>query len=100
MVEGLEPNRCVHRPIPTEWTVADVLSHLGSGAEILGRRLEDSLAGVDTPDDAAPAVWDVWNAKTPDAQAADALVADRACWTGWRAWATTSGSGSGSPWVR
>ncbi len=78
MVEGLDAASLETQAYPTEWTVADVLSHLGSGAEILERRLEDSLAGVDTPDDAAPVVWDIWNAKTPDAQAADALVADRA----------------------
>ncbi len=78
LVEGLDTEALVTQAYPTEWTVADVLSHVGSGAEILGRRLVDSLAGVDTPDDAAPAVWDIWNAKTPDAQVADAVVADRA----------------------
>jgi uncharacterized protein (TIGR03083 family) len=78
VVDGLGAEALATQAYPTEWTVADVLSHLGSGAVILQRRLEDSLAGVDTPDDAAPAVWDVWNAKTPDAQAADALAADRA----------------------
>jgi uncharacterized protein (TIGR03083 family) len=77
VVEMLDPAELVTQAYPTEWTVADVLSHLGSGAQILERRLEDSLANVDTPDDAAPAVWDVWNAMTPDAQAADAVVADR-----------------------
>ena len=62
---------------PTEWTIADVLSHIGSGAVIMRRRLEDTLAGVDTPADAAPAVWDEWNAKSPEQQATDAVVADR-----------------------
>jgi len=78
VVDGLDAEALATQAYPTEWTVADVLSHLGSGAVILRRRLEDTLAGVDTPDDAAPAVWDVWNAKTPVAQAADAVVADRA----------------------
>src|SRR4051794_41733676 len=63
---------------PTEWTVAQVLSHLGSGAVIVQRRLEDALAGRDTPDDFAPAVWDTWNAKGPVAQRDDALAADAA----------------------
>jgi uncharacterized protein (TIGR03083 family) len=61
-----------------EWSIAQVLSHLGSGAEIFsmflraGRRHEPG-PGMDefTP------VWDRWNAKTPAAQVADALVADR-----------------------
>jgi uncharacterized protein (TIGR03083 family) len=63
---------------PTEWTLAQVLSHLGSAAVITQRRLEDALAGQDTPDDFAPGVWDAWNAKGPDAQRADALAADAA----------------------
>ncbi len=63
---------------PTEWTVAQVLSHLGSGAVIMQRRLEDALAGHDTPDDFALGVWDTWNAKGPVAQRDDAVVADAA----------------------
>jgi uncharacterized protein (TIGR03083 family) len=78
LVSGLGPDALTASAYPTEWTVADALSHLGSGAVILLRRLDDGLAGVDTPDDAAQSVWDEWNAKTPTDQAADALVADRA----------------------
>ena len=63
---------------PTEWTVAQVLSHLGSAAVITQRRLEDALAGQDTPDDFAQGVWDTWNAKNPVAQRDDALTADAA----------------------
>jgi uncharacterized protein (TIGR03083 family) len=66
------------RAYPTEWTVAQVLSHLGSGAVITQRRLEDALAGQDTPDGFAPDVWDTWNAKSPVAQRDDALAADAA----------------------
>jgi uncharacterized protein (TIGR03083 family) len=61
-----------------DWSIAQVFSHLGSGAVILGRRLEDVQTGADMPDDFAPSVWDAWNAKTPRAQADDALVADEA----------------------
>jgi uncharacterized protein (TIGR03083 family) len=63
---------------PTEWSIAQVLSHLGSAAVITQRRLEDGLAGQDTPDDFAPGVWDFWNAKEPVAQRDDALAADAA----------------------
>ncbi len=63
---------------PSEWTVADVLSHIGSGAVIMHRRLDDDLAGRDTPDDFAPGVWGTWNAKAPTAQRHDALAADAA----------------------
>jgi uncharacterized protein (TIGR03083 family) len=64
------------RAYPSEWTVADVLSHLGSGAVIMKRRLEDVLSGGDTPEDFAPAVWDTWNAKGPVDKRDDALAAD------------------------
>lgn len=60
-----------------DWTVAQVLSHIGSGAEIAQLMLPGAL-GQREPvgrDDFMP-VWDRWNAKSPDDQAADALVAD------------------------
>jgi uncharacterized protein (TIGR03083 family) len=63
---------------PAEWSVADVLSHIGSGAVIHQRRLEDALAGQPTPDDISPPIWDEWNAKSPRAKADDCLVADQA----------------------
>jgi uncharacterized protein (TIGR03083 family) len=66
------------RAYPAEWSIADVLSHIGSGAVIMQRRLEDSLASRQTPDAFAPGVWDTWNAKTSTAQRDDGLVADAA----------------------
>ena len=35
---------------PTEWTIADVVSHVGSGAVIWSRMLDDQLAGTATPE--------------------------------------------------
>jgi uncharacterized protein (TIGR03083 family) len=66
------------RGYPAEWSIAQVLSHLGSGAVIMQRGLEDTLAGQATPDDYAPGVWHAWNAKAPAAQRDDALAADTA----------------------
>jgi uncharacterized protein (TIGR03083 family) len=70
----------VGRPAYTkDWTVAQVASHLGSGAETF---LLFLAAGVDGT--AAPGVeqfqpiWDRWNAKPPDEQVHDALAADTA----------------------
>ena len=63
---------------PTEWSIAQVLSHIGSGAVIVQRRLDDGLAGRPFPDDFAPGVWDTWNAKPARAMADDALVSDAA----------------------
>ena len=78
VVGGLDAGQLTDSAYPSEWSIADTLSHLGSGAVIMDRRLQDLLAGVETPAEASQAVWDEWNAKAPDAQAADALVADRA----------------------
>ena len=66
------------RAYPAGWSIAQVLSHLGSGAVIMQRRLEDTIAGQATPDDFAPGVWNTWNAKAPAGQRDDAVTADTA----------------------
>jgi uncharacterized protein (TIGR03083 family) len=69
----------IERPAyPSEWTIARVLSHIGSGAEIMRRRLDDTVEGRETPDSLAPSIWDQWNAKSPRAQVDNALDADAA----------------------
>jgi uncharacterized protein (TIGR03083 family) len=63
----------------SEWTIAQVLSHLGSGAEIGRVVLDAAVAGGPAPGmETYTAIWDLWNAKTPAAQVADALPADQA----------------------
>lgn len=76
LATGLSEAELTGRAYPTEWSVADVLSHLGSGAVITRRRLDDAVADRPTPDEFAPAVWDEWNAKAPAVQRDDALTAD------------------------
>ncbi len=64
---------------PTDWSIADVLSHLGSGAEISTALFNAGLDGSPPPtQDEFAAIWDVWNAKSPLAQVSDALVSDAA----------------------
>src|SRR5689334_6780115 len=78
-VEPLSLNQLTQRSYPSEWTIAQVLSHLGSQAEIFGLILDAGLAGQEAPGpEAFPPVWDAWNAKDPQAQATDALRADQA----------------------
>jgi uncharacterized protein (TIGR03083 family) len=62
---------------PTEWSIAQVLSHVGSGAEIALLNLPAAL-GQSEPvgPDAFPPIWDAWNAKSPDDQAADGISSD------------------------
>ena len=74
----MDDDGLVRSAYPSEWTVADVLSHLGSGAEIALRRLDDGLAGRTVPEDYPPSVWAAWNAKSPRAKADDCLARDQA----------------------
>ena len=78
LTRGLDDAQLEAQSYCSEWSIADVLSHIGSGAVIMRRGLEDVLAGRTTPDDFNPSVWDEWNAKTARAKADDALVADEA----------------------
>jgi len=76
LADKLDDAELTQRAYPSEWSVADVLSHLGSGAVITARRLQDALDYAETPDDFAPGVWDEWNSKAPAQQLCDALTAD------------------------
>jgi uncharacterized protein (TIGR03083 family) len=78
LIEGLDESQYVASAHPSEWTVADTMSHLGSGAVIMKRRFDDIVAGNETPPEFNQSVWDLWNAKTPHAQVTDALIADQA----------------------
>ena len=79
IVEPLGPDQLEQRSYAREWSIAQVLSHLGSQAEIFGMFLEAGLTGQEPPGrEEFPPIWDRWNAKAPQAQAADALRADQA----------------------
>jgi len=84
LVEALTPTDLRRGAYPTEWTIADVLSHLGSGAVIARMRLDAALAGGEGDTDTVRSVWDVWNAKAPEDQALDAQHADRSLLEGLR----------------
>jgi uncharacterized protein (TIGR03083 family) len=78
LVHAVSEDFLSSRSYCTDWTVAQVLSHLGSGAEISLMMLESMLRGEPMDRDAFPPVWERWNAKTPAQQAADCLLADDA----------------------
>jgi len=78
IVESLDAEQLRAPAYPTEWSIADVLSHLGSGAIIFVRQVDDSLHETPTPADFSRSVWSEWDAKTPDDQATGLLTADRA----------------------
>jgi uncharacterized protein (TIGR03083 family) len=63
----------------SEWSIAQVLSHLGSGAEIFSLFLAAGLDATPVPgvEQFGP-VWEQWNAKAPVEQVRDALETDAA----------------------
>ncbi|GAA2851706.1 hypothetical protein Acy02nite_35350 [Actinoplanes cyaneus] len=63
----------------TEWSIADVLSHLGSGAEINLATLRAALGEAEKPGPGFnQGIWDRWNALRPQDQAAGWIAADEA----------------------
>jgi uncharacterized protein (TIGR03083 family) len=78
LVHDLTPDQINGQSYPTKWTIAQVLSHLGSGAVIMRGGLDATVSGQSVPEGFNQSVWDEWNAKSPSAQASEALAADRA----------------------
>ena len=63
----------------SEWSVAQVLSHLGSQAEVFGALMEAGLTGADPPgQESFPPIWDAWNARSPEEQVADSITDNEA----------------------
>ncbi len=59
------------------WDIAQVLSHLGSQAEMFGLMLDAGLTGGEAPGPAdMPAIWDVWNNRTPLEQAGESTTSN------------------------
>jgi uncharacterized protein (TIGR03083 family) len=85
-VTSLGSEGVTHASGATEWTVAQVLSHLGSGAEITRAGLDAAVSGTDERSpDFNQSVWDRWNAKSPQDQATDFITADEALVTAYEA---------------
>jgi uncharacterized protein (TIGR03083 family) len=57
----------------TDWSIAQVLGHLGSGAELMNGTIEAALRGESESGLDNQAVWDRWDAMTPAEQAAGFL---------------------------
>jgi uncharacterized protein (TIGR03083 family) len=61
----------------SEWSIAQVMSHLGSGAEIFALFIDAGLTGSPSPAfEQFQPIWDTWNSKSPNDQAQDGLRAD------------------------
>lgn len=78
LVSALSTEALSGRSYDAEWTIAQVLSHLGSGAEIAQLTLTAALAGGSVDREAYEPIWAAWNARSPQQQAADSLAANEA----------------------
>jgi uncharacterized protein (TIGR03083 family) len=67
----VKPSAC------SDWNVAQVLSHLGSQAEIFSLFVDATLEHRDAPGrEAFQSIWDGWNAKPPAEQVSDSIAAN------------------------
>jgi uncharacterized protein (TIGR03083 family) len=83
LVPSLSDDQLIGPSGASEWTVAQVLSHLGSGAEITRADFEAAVTGSPGPGgEFNQGVWDRWNALSPVDQAAGCLEQNAALITG------------------
>jgi uncharacterized protein (TIGR03083 family) len=79
IVEPMDESGLQRQSYASDWSIAQVLSHLGSGAEIFGLLLDAGLGGAEVPGgETFQSIWQAWNVRSPQAQATDALAADDA----------------------
>lgn len=74
ITEPLTPEQ-LREPSYHSWTIAQVLGHLGSGAELWQGRFTAALEGTDPPgQETFQPVWDAWNARSPEVQSRDGVA--------------------------
>jgi uncharacterized protein (TIGR03083 family) len=79
LVEGLDAKALGGQSYDTEWTIAQVLSHLGSGAEIFSMIFSAAAAGEEPPArETFASVWQVWDARSDEEKAAESLATSEA----------------------
>lgn len=77
LVSPLSPEQLRQPSYCADWSIAQVLSHLGSQAEIGQATLAAVLAGAEPLSmDDIKKIWAVWDAREPDDQAAQSLLQD------------------------
>ena len=58
VVEKIDPTKYTDSAYPKEWSIADTMSHIGSGAVIMGRSFENVVSGNEADPDFNQSVWD------------------------------------------
>jgi uncharacterized protein (TIGR03083 family) len=77
LVPSLTPDQLTGPSGASAWTIADVLSHLGSGAEITRAGFRAAVGTAEAPGpDFNQSVWDRWNATSPRDQATGSISAN------------------------
>lgn len=75
LVAPLDGERLRGPSYDSEWSIAQVLSHLGSQTEVFNMFLDAGLSGESAPGrELFEPIWAAWNAKTAEAQARDAVA--------------------------
>ena len=76
LVSGLDRDEIRARSYCAEWSAAQVASHIGSGAEFATGWLHAAIDHTDPTEGVdMPAVWDRWNALSPEEQVTEAVAA-------------------------
>jgi len=74
LVQTLTPEQ-LRGPSYHDWTIAQVLGHLGSQAELFMGWVTAALEGTDPPGrETMQPIWDAWEARSPEEQAADSIA--------------------------
>jgi len=74
IVHPLTPDQLRSPSYDTEWSIAQVLSHLGSQAELFMGWLSAAVERAEPPGrESMQPIWDAWNGRSPEEQAADSL---------------------------
>src|SRR5438270_10436418 len=73
LVRPLTPEQ-LRGPSYHDWTIAEVLGHMGSQAEIFMEWLTAAVEGTEPPGrESIQPIWDAWNARSPEEQAAEGI---------------------------
>ena len=76
-LDGLTEEQAATQSYDDDWTVAQVASHLGSGAELFTLFLDAGLKGESAPGiEAMQPIWDAWNAQDPLGQTRASVAAN------------------------
>jgi uncharacterized protein (TIGR03083 family) len=79
LLAGLDAEALSQQSYDSEWTIAQVASHLGSGAQIFGLFMDAGMYDAAMPGiEVLQPIWDLWNGRSPVEQRDSALASSEA----------------------